>query len=214
MRARVERVVLEGVLKRFGPIVALRNATGVFRAGEISLIVGANGSGKSTLLGVIGTTLQPTSGSLTYPPHGAAGADVRAEIGWVSHDTLSYGDLSGRANIEIAAELHGLEGRAAFERVRERFDLAGFVERPVRTNSRGQRQRVALARALVHEPSVVLLDEPTTGLDRVGVERLLGVIRECKDAGAVVVVIAHDPETFEALGPRRFTMERGQLRED
>lgn len=209
----MKEVVLDRVLKRFGPIVALRNVSARFSAGEVSLVVGANGSGKSTLLGVLGTTLHPTSGEVTYPPLGPACAAVRGEIGWVSHDTLSYGDLSGQQNIEIAAELHGLEPGRAYERVKARFDLGPFATRPVRTNSRGQRQRVALARALVHEPSVVLLDEPTTGLDRSGVGRLVEVISECQRAGAVVVVIAHDPETFEALRPKRFTMDRGQLSE-
>ncbi|NUP10273.1 MAG: ABC transporter ATP-binding protein [Polyangiaceae bacterium] len=198
-------------MKRFGAIIALRNVTATFRAGEIALVVGANGSGKSTLLGILGTTLQPTSGEVEYGRPGRDIAEVRMEIGWVSHDTLAYGDLSGRQNIEIAAEVHGLDPKAAVRRAEERFELGAFASRPVRTNSRGQRQRIALARALVHEPSVVLLDEPTTGLDASGVRRLVEVVRECRDAGAVVVIIAHDPGTFDELGPVRYAMDRGQL---
>lgn len=199
-------------MKRFGPIVALRGVTADFEGGQVSLVVGPNGSGKSTLLGIIGTTLHATTGEVLYPPFERL-EDVRGEIGWLSHDTLAYADLSGRQNIEIAAELQGLEPRSAFEKVADRFELGAFASRPMRTNSRGQRQRVALARALVHEPSLVLLDEPTTGLDAAGVARLLDVVGECRDGGAVVIVIAHDPQTFDQLAPVRFAMERGQLRE-
>lgn len=207
----IREVHLRRVIKRFGAIVALRGVTATFGRGEVSLIVGANGSGKSTLLGIVGTTLKPSSGVVEYGPLGEASASVRAQIGWLSHDTLAYADLSGRQNIEIAAELHGLDPKDAWDRSKERFELGAFASRPLRTNSRGQRQRVALARALVNDPSLVLLDEPTTGLDAAGVERLLGVVRECVDGGAVVVVIAHDPGTFSSLKPTEYRMDRGAL---
>lgn len=220
--AGIRRVVVAGVMKRYGGALALRGVDATFEAGALTLLEGANGSGKSTLLGIIGTVLRATSGTVVYEPvspHDVSdlGADelarVRGEIGWVSHETLSYPDLSGKQNVELAARFHGLEPRAAWAAARERFELGSFAERPVRTCSRGQRQRVALARALVHAPSLVLLDEPTAGLDTVGVERLRGVVAAEVERGGVVVVVSHEPDVFvdAARVVRSVRLERGRV---
>ncbi len=207
----VERVVFKRVVKTFGATAALRGVDGALEAGRLTLIEGANGSGKSTLLKIVGTILAPTSGEVRYEPLGTDREAVRAHIGWVSHEALAYGDLSGHANVELSAAFHGLDVAAARTRAGERFGLGRFAERPLRTNSRGQRQRVALARALVHEPSVVLLDEPTTGLDREGVARLVEIVAEEVKRGCVVTVVSHEPAIFEALTPRRIVLERGRV---
>lgn len=206
-------VELVGVTKRFGHTTALRNVTAQFRAGELSLVVGANGSGKSTMLGLLGLTSTPTHGELRFDGKPSA-AGMRGSVGLLSHELLCYADLSGRQNIELAAEVHGLDQAEAWERARVRFELGPFAERPVRTNSRGQRQRIALARALLHEPSVVLLDEPTTGLDVSGSERLLQVIREEVERGAIAVVVTHDDLAFRGLVTHRVRLERGRVIED
>lgn len=206
----VTEVVLRGVTKRYGGTMALRGVDAKFVAGEVAIIVGPNGSGKSTLLGAIAKTLQPTAGTVEYRPLADEMA-IRGSVGLLSHDTLAYADLSGRANIEIAGEIQGLTAADAWARAKTTFDLGSFAERPVRTNSRGQRQRIALARALVHEPSVVLLDEPTTGLDKAGVERLLRVVANCQARGAVQIVVTHDAEVFSGLQSAIWQMERGQL---
>ena len=211
MTRRVVRVELERVTKRFGATVALREASAVFEAGTLSVVVGANGSGKSTLLGILGTTVKATSGVVRFSPYEVDDSSVRGEIGWLSHEALVYPDLSGEQNLRLAAEFYGLEPAVVWAELKERFQLRAFAERPLRTNSRGQKQRVALARALMHRPSLVLLDEPTTGLDTAGLELLLyavaGVI-----ADAVVVVVAHDPIRFDALKPVLWEMDRGALR--
>jgi ABC-type multidrug transport system ATPase subunit len=210
-RVRIEGVTIDRVVKTFGPTAALRGVTARIAGGGLTLIEGANGSGKTTLLRVLGTILPPTSGRVRYPPVGEDRIAIRREIGWLSHEPLAYGDLSGQANIALAAQLHGLEVDRVWERTRERFELGRFAERPLRTNSRGQRQRVALARALVHEPSLVLLDEPTTGLDRSGVERLLQVVAGEVARGALVVVVSHDPALFDDFSPRRIVLDRGKV---
>jgi heme exporter protein A len=206
----IRRVTARGLTKRFGSTLALRGVDADFECGRVTVIEGANGSGKSTLLGILGTVIQPTTGSMDYGVKDGEVKGLRAEIGWLSHETLSYGDLTGRQNIEFTGRLFGLNGQMAWERAAERFALGAFASRPLRTNSRGQRQRIALARALVHDPSLILLDEPTTGLDRDGVEQVVTVVQEEVLRGAIVVVVSHDQRLFEGQGAARLVLERGR----
>jgi ABC-type multidrug transport system ATPase subunit len=210
-RPTISRVVARGLVKTYGPTVALRGVDAAIEAAKVTLIEGANGSGKSTLLGILGTVIRATSGTVRYEPLGEDRIHVRAEIGWLSHETLAYPDLTGRQNVELVARFHGLDAASAWARAEKRFDLGAFAARPVRTCSRGQRQRVALARALVHEPSLVLLDEPTAGLDRAGVERLVSVVEEEMKRGAAVVVVSHEPEVFRSMSSARIVLERGRV---
>lgn len=195
----IGRVVIDRVGKTFGATAALRRVSAIIKRGELVMIEGPNGSGKSTLLRILGTILRPSTGSVRYEPLGKASRVVRKQIGWLSHESLAYGDLSGRQNIEITAKFHGFEAGPAWEQAAERFDLGSFAERPLRTNSRGQRQRVALARALVARPNLVLLDEPCTGLDQESTDRLLAVLAEERERGAMIVIVSHDPSLFEPL---------------
>jgi len=208
------RVELRGVTKTYGAVRALLGVTAAFEAGRVSMVLGANGSGKSTLLSIVGTLARPTSGKVSHGVLGKTREDVRKVLGWVGHDSLCYGDLSGRENIELAARLHGLPATAAFEAARARFDLGAFAERPFRTYSRGQRQRVALARALVHAPKLLLLDEPTTGLDAGSVDRLREVVRGEAARGTVVIVVTHDESFATAAGDTRLVLERGKVKAD
>lgn len=208
---RITRVRARGLVKAYGATVALRGVDATLMPAELCLVEGANGSGKSTLLGILGTVIKPTAGTIDYEPLGDDVMLVRAEIGWVSHDTLAYPDLTGRKNVELAARLVGLDEREAWARASSRFELGAFASRPVRTYSRGQRQRIALARALLHEPSLVLLDEPTTGLDKAGVARLLAVVTEEVARGAAVVVVSHEPELFRDQARARIVLERGRV---
>jgi ABC-type multidrug transport system ATPase subunit len=207
---RVER---RAVTKTYGPVRALVGVTAEFVAGRVSMVVGPNGSGKSTLLSILGTLTRPTSGKVSHGSLGRTREQVRTILGWVGHDSLCYADLTGRENIELAARLHGLAPHPAFESARERFELGAFAERPFRTYSRGQRQRVALARALVHSPRLLLLDEPTTGLDTKSIEALRVVLRAEAAGGAVVVVITHDEGFASAAGDVRVALDRGRIKE-
>jgi ABC-type multidrug transport system ATPase subunit len=207
---RIDRVVAERIVKTFGATAALRGVDMTVEAGALTLIEGPNGSGKSTLLGILGTVLRPTSGTVRYEPLGTVASEIRRTLGWLSHEALAYGDLSGRENVELVARLTGLDPAEAYARAEARFELGAFADRPLRTNSRGQKQRVALARALVHQPSLVLLDEPTTGLDRAGVARLRRVLEEELARGTLVAVVTHEPELFGTLPVRRVVLERGR----
>lgn len=207
----LRRVVMHRVVKTFGPVAALRGVELELGPG-LTVIEGPNGSGKSTLLRIVGTMLRPTSGWVDYEPVGDDPQRVRATIGWLSHEPAAYPDLSGRANVELAAELLGLEPASAWQTCVERFDLGKFADRPLRTMSRGQRQRVALAKALVHDPSLVLLDEPTAGLDPPSVKRLVDVVRELLARQAIVVVVSHDKGLFGQTIPATYVkIKRGRV---
>ena len=210
-RSGIARVVARGIVKSYGATVALRGVEATLEAAKVTLIEGSNGSGKSTFLGIVGTVIRATTGTVEYEPLGDNRALIRAEIGWLSHETLAYPDLTGRQNVELVARLHGLDATEAWSRAEERFELGAFARRPLRTCSRGQRQRVALARALIHEPSLILLDEPTAGLDRSGTQRLTAVVAEEVARGAAVVVVSHEPEVFRTQAGARIVFERGRV---
>jgi len=212
-------ITLHNVTKTYGPVRALVGVTCSFRERSISVLRGPNGSGKSTLLSLLGTLARPTSGRVDHGDLGSDRASVRSTLGWVGHDSLCYPDLTGRENIVLAATLQGCPVDTAFALAARRFDLGAFADRPVRTFSRGQRQRIALARALIHAPRLILLDEPTTGLDATAIDRLRGVLIEEAARGATIVMSTHD-DTFagalsvaarrEDIGGEVVALDRGR----
>jgi heme exporter protein A len=213
--ASVSRIDVRSVTRRYGATLALRQVSTSFEAGTLTFLEGPNGAGKSTLLAIIGTVLRPTSGTVWYEPFGDDVDQARRHIGWVAHESHCYRELTGRRNIELVAQLHGLvDGKDSVQRVIARVGAEAFAERPVGTLSRGQRQRIALARALVHQPGVLLLDEPWTGLDVASVERLETVIREEVAQGSLVIAVTHGAGTAERLGARRLRVEAGRLADD
>jgi ABC-type multidrug transport system ATPase subunit len=211
-RRPIEKIELEGLGRTYGGTTVLRGVTACFRAGEVVSIEGANGSGKTTLLGIIGTLVRPTVGRVSYDPQRSL-EDIRRELGWVSHESLAYPDLTARQNVELAASLYEVDPAQSWRELSERLQLGPFENRPVRQQSRGQRQRVAVARALVHHPSALLLDEPTTGLDTLGVEQLRAVIHDEAREGTLVIFVTHDAQLASELCTRRLRLERGALAE-
>jgi heme ABC exporter ATP-binding subunit CcmA len=203
-------VELKDVTKTYGPVRALVGVSCQFRAGSVAVVKGPNGAGKSTLLAIVGTLARPTSGRVDHGELGRSRTGVRRALGWLGHESLCYPDLTGRENIELAARCHGQDARRAYAQALERFDLTAFAERAVRTYSRGQRQRLALARALVNEPRLLLLDEPTTGLDAAAAARLTEVVRQEAARGAAVVVVTHDAGFAEAVASDVVALDRGR----
>jgi heme exporter protein A len=147
-----------------------------------------------------------------YHPFGDDRAAARAEIGWVAHDSQCYRDLTARQNVELAARLHGVAPGEGWSRVAQRVSATTLAERRFGTLSRGQRQRVALARALVHSPSLLLLDEPWTGLDAASARELEDVVVQERERGALVVVVSHDSSLADRLGARRVRLQNGRVR--
>lgn len=214
MAERVQCVEVQKVTRLFGATAALRGVSCRFEAGTMTFVQGANGAGKSTLLSIIGTVLRPTSGKVLYHPFGDDRRVARRHIGWVGHESHCYRELTGRENVTFAAELFGIRDPARVQATCDRVGANAFFDQPVGTLSRGQKQRVALARALVHSPSILLLDEPQTGLDAATMERFDDVLREERERGAILIIVSHQGAWAEQWGGRQLTLSRGRLTEE
>lgn len=207
----ITRIELHRITKLFGATAALRGVSCEFLAGSMTFVQGPNGAGKSTLMSIVGTVVRPTSGYVVYGELGHDRVLARRHMGWVAHDSHCYRDLTGRENVLLAARLHGLHDTAATATAAERVQATAFFDQPVATLSRGQRQRVALARALVHSPSILLLDEPLSGLDSKSAAAFEHILFEEQDRGRIIVVVSHHAGWAEKLGANIVTIERGRL---
>ena len=211
----LDRVRIERVAKRYGSERALAGVTLELRAGSMCALLGHNGAGKSTLIGCVSTLVRPTAGDIKYESAGRAldGEAVRKEIGLLAHASLCYGELSAIENLELFAGLYGVDGSpAALAKLLDRVGLDSRARtRASRTYSRGMLQRLALARALLTRPSLLLLDEPFTGLDRGGALALGEQLGELRSGGAIVVVVTHDLEAIAGRTDHVAILRRGQL---
>lgn len=210
------QVTLSNVSRHYGRRRALSQANLVLSAGEIIGLLGPNGAGKSTLLGVLSTLAEPSGGEVRYGDHAVrrGGAALRAQIGFLSHDLQLYPELTARENLEFFAGLYGLDRPA--DRAREALDRAGLSARSddvVEGFSRGMRQRLALERTLLHEPRLVLFDEPFTGLDEASCGALVTRLEQLRATGSIVVVATHDLDLVDSILDRAVLLRSGRLRE-
>ena len=179
--------------------------------GERLAILGPNGAGKSTLLRMVASLLRPDGGSLTIAGHAIPdrAAQVRGQMGFLGHQPLLYLDLTAWQNLEFFATLYGVRRpKVRIEEVLDRVDLLTRAYDPVRTFSRGMAQRLGLARMLLHEPRLLLLDEPHAGLDAPGAALLDGILDEARGTRAVVMV-THDLGRALAGADRVMVLRRG-----
>jgi heme ABC exporter ATP-binding subunit CcmA len=202
------------VSRNFGRRRALNNVSFRCEAGEIVALLGPNGAGKSTLLSITATLLTPSSGAVRYGDHTAreGGAALRGRIGLLGHDLYLYPELSAAENLLFFARIYRLPH--AERRVDGALAHAGLADRhdePIAGFSRGMRQRLALERALIHEPRLVLLDEPFTGLDDAATEGLRRRLAGLRDAGCIVLMTTHDLETIEGLIDRALMLRNGAV---
>jgi len=210
---RPPAVEVEGLSRRFGRRVAIRSLTFALHDGDCLSVFGPNGAGKTTLLRVLAGLLRPTSGSARIAgvdlPGGAA---ARAVVGLISHQSMLYSALTALENVEFAAKLYGVSApRQAAFRALERMRITDRADSPVRSLSRGMQQRVSIARAMVHDPRVVLLDEPYTGLDEVGAAALTDALHALKRQGAALILVTHHLGEGLALATHTAIMREGQF---
>lgn len=211
---KFDRVETKGLTKVYGPTRALSGVDAIFQAGTVTAVEGPNGSGKSTLLSLLALIASPTRGSIRFGAREATRSPaLRRHIGVLAHAAMVYPDLNAFENLALFAALHDLPVDRTLERERERFGLGGWASRPARTYSRGQLQRVALARALLHEPTLLLLDEPSTGLDASSNERLIETVKQERARGAIIVLVTHDSALTDQIADRRLRLAQGRVAE-
>jgi sodium transport system ATP-binding protein len=190
--------------KKRGAVCAVDGVSFSCRPGEIYGLLGANGAGKTTTLRILATILAPTEGTAVV-----AGFDVakdpqlvRSRVGFLSTATALYGRLTAREMVEYFGRLHGLDEPTLRRRIDEiftRLEMNDFRDRRCDKLSTGMKQKVSIARTLVHDPSVMIFDEPTLGLDVMAARTIVNFIRECRDNGKTVVLSTHVMSEVEKL---------------
>jgi len=197
--------------KRYGGLYALRRVSLEVAPGECVVFAGRNGSGKTTLLRIAARLVRASSGEVKYQ-NGKGEDSAVAAIGFVAHATMVYDELTAEENLLLFARLQGIAEPAA--RAEALLREVGLLERrgsQVRTFSRGMRQRVAIARALLNQPSVLLFDEPATGLDPQGIAWLADSIRQMRDAGRTILMSLHGESEISALATRAIRLDAGSV---
>jgi ABC-2 type transport system ATP-binding protein len=209
---------VDGVTKRYGERVALEDVSLVVGPGEVCGLLGPNGAGKTTLVSIIAGLRRPDAGTVrvTGIDVTRGGRAARSAVGLAAQETGVYPTVSVRANLELFAGLAGLAGRAADERLDEVADLlelTAFLDRPARQLSGGERRRLHTAMAMVHRPPLLMLDEPTTGVDIATRSRLLAAIsRLAHDEGCAVLYSTHYLPEVDELGATVAILDGGRIR--
>ena len=208
------RLTVSDVARHYGRRKALSQISFTCDAGEIVGLLGPNGAGKSTLLNILATVLTPSRGKVAYGDRTVAdgGAALRGRIGMLGHDLFLYPELTARENLTFFGHLYGLDDVRGI--VITALQRAGLFERAddlVSGFSRGMRQRVALERALLHDPALILLDEPFTGLDQASIAALIERLRERQRAGCLIVLATHDLDVADGLLSRAIYLKDGRI---
>jgi heme exporter protein A len=207
-------VIVHKLFKRFGSKTVLRGLDFQVRQGEFVAILGPNGAGKTTFLRILATLSRPTLGAVQVAGYAlpAQAAAVRARLGVVTHLPLLYGDLNAEENLQFYGRMYGVMGLKP--RIDEILGLVGLSERRhdlVRTFSRGMQQRLAIARAILHNPEVMLFDEPHTGLDQDACDMLDRLLKDVAGRGRTVIMTSHDLARVESLATRFDVLSHGVI---
>lgn len=207
-------IEVEGVARSFGDVHAVRDASFTVQPGSVTALIGPNGSGKTTLLLMLATLLRPDAGTIRIAGHDPV-ADpraVRQAMGWMPDVLGSWGTVTVRRALEVTGRLYELTPEQARARASALIELVGLQEladRPSRVLSRGQKQRLSLARALVHEPRVLLLDEPASGLDPAARVELRELVRRLAGDGVAVLVSSHVLAELDEMADAAVYLDRG-----
>ncbi len=207
-----DAIVLEGVWKYFGDYPAIRNVSFRLAQSQCLALIGRNGAGKTTLLRMLGGFSRPAQGVVRISGGSPRETTTRRSIGIIGHGISVYDELSAMENLRLFGRMYGLtdpESRA--EGLLDRVGLGRVKDGLVREFSRGMRQRLAIARAFIHDPSVLLLDEPFTSLDDRAIAVLQSLLAEASERGASIVMSTHQLREAMELATQVILLERGQL---
>jgi heme exporter protein A len=204
-------IVARGLEKRFGPVRALRPLDLEVRAGATLAVIGPNGAGKSTLLRLLSGLTRPSGGALQVGRDGGDRRSRRGRVGLIAHASFLYPALTARENLILAARLYGVANPVErADALLEEQELTGVAERQAGGFSRGMSQRLSIARGLVHDPEIVLLDEPFSGLDPRASSRLAERLGALRTAHRTVVLVTHDLARAAELSDEILLLVRGE----
>ncbi len=211
--AALPLLLCQRVSKWYGPVIGVNQVTLELRSG-ITGLVGSNGAGKSTLMRLITGQLRPDLGSIEIRGHDAWSTSARRHVGYCPELDSFYEEMSGRQFVEAMARLYGYPRREALDRAAfalERVGMAGRAERRVRGYSKGMRQRIKLAQALLHDPELMVLDEPLSGIDPVGRDEFVRLFGDLASMGKCLLISSHELEELEKLTDHLAIMAHGRI---
>ena len=190
--------------KKRGVITAVEDVSFTCQPGRIYGLLGANGAGKTTTLRMLATLIQPTSGTATVAGHDVVAdpVKVRAHVGFLAASTALYGGLTAREMIAYFGRLHDMDDAAIAARLRflaDELDMHEFLDRRCDKFSTGMKQKTSIARTLIHDPAVMIFDEPTLGLDVMTARAIVRFVRQCRDRGRTVIYSTHVMSEVEKL---------------
>jgi ABC-type multidrug transport system ATPase subunit len=201
---------VSGLVKQFGRFAALRGVSAEFSPHRIYAILGDNGAGKTTLLRSIAGLSLPTRGSVSISGNHDPRAMCR-QIGYMAHASLLYDELSGMENLSYFAQLYDIRDGACCASSMTQLGLDPVLKRPAGQYSQGMRQRLSLARALLHDPQILLLDEPFSNVDLRSSQQMVSLLRRMRDSGKTLLVVTHQAALLEGVSDEFIWMEAGQI---
>lgn len=209
MTASSPIVTVSNVVKQFGRFAALRGVTAEFEPGRLYVILGDNGAGKTTLLRAIAGLSVPTRGEISILDRSPQ--DACCEVGYMAHASLLYDEMSGVENLRYFARLYNIAGDARCYEVIRAVGLDPELAQPVGQYSQGMRQRLSLTRAILHDPRILLLDEPFSNVDVHSSGEMVGLLKSMRDAGKTIVLVTHQAQLLEGVADEFVWMQAGQI---
>ncbi len=202
-------ISVHNVIKQFGRFAALRGVNAEFDAGRLHAILGDNGAGKTTLLRALAGLAQPTQGTIAI--FGKSPREATRDLGYMAHPSLLYDEMTGMENLRYVARLYGISGDRPCQDVIRAVGLDPGLTRSVGQYSQGMRQRMSLARAILHNPKVLLLDEPFSNVDVHSAREMVGLLKGMRGAGKTIFVVTHQALLLEGAADEFIWMRAGQI---
>lgn len=203
-------IVITDLIKQFGRFAALRGVTASFDAARLYAVLGDNGAGKTTLLRILAGLAPPTRGSISVLGTGDL-RSVRSQMGYMAHPSLLYDEMSGMENLRYFSRLYGIQSNMRCREVIKRVGLEPDLGRPVGQYSQGMRQRMSLARAILHDPEILLLDEPFSNVDVSSAREMVKLLGHMRDAGKAIFVVTHQAALLEGVADEFVHMQAGKI---
>lgn len=203
-------VSVNNLTKQFGRFAALRAVTASFTGQQLYAILGDNGAGKTTLLRVLAGLARPSAGQISILGKNNPRAACR-DFGYMAHPSLLYDELSAVENLEYFAHLYGVHNSARCQQAIESVGLDPKLQRPVGQYSQGMRQRISLARAILHDPKLLLLDEPFSNVDIRSAREMVKLLAAMRDAGKTIFVVTHQASLLDGAADEFISMQNGQI---